>query len=198
MALCRLNIPSLMIYGGSIMRDSSRDTTSRFKTCPGRSARHAAGTMTNAELRDLEDHACRAPVPAAAGSLPTPRPSPSNFSASRRWAENGVPAMDQRKDDVAFECGKRSWICSRKTFAQADHHAPLHRKCDRGSRDDRWIDECRLYLLAVARERACGSASTISTRSTGMAVAGRSQTWRPIHRGGLVCRRWHNPWSPNV
>ena len=38
MALCRLNVPSLMIYGSSIMPGHFPDMTSPFKMCSRRSA----------------------------------------------------------------------------------------------------------------------------------------------------------------
>src|SRR5881296_3222316 len=58
MALARLNVPSLMLYGGSIPpgRFHDRDVTilDVFEAVGKRSA----GRMTEADLRDLENHAC--------------------------------------------------------------------------------------------------------------------------------------------
>ena len=58
MGLARLNIPSLMLYGGSIMpgRFQGRDVTIQ-DVFEGVGA-YAAGKMTAAELDDLESHAC--------------------------------------------------------------------------------------------------------------------------------------------
>src|SRR6516165_5913835 len=58
MALARLNIPSLMLYGGSIMpgRFQGRDVSIQ-DVFEGVGA-YAAGKMTAAELDDLESHAC--------------------------------------------------------------------------------------------------------------------------------------------
>src|SRR5574341_1863509 len=65
MALCRLDIPGLMLYGGSIMpgRFQGHDVTIQdvFEAVGA----HGAGRMTDAELKDLEDHAC--PGPGACG-----------------------------------------------------------------------------------------------------------------------------------
>src|SRR5690242_16354198 len=58
LALIRLNIPSLILYGGSIApgRFQGRDVTIQdvFEAVGA----NAAGKMTDAELKDLEDHAC--------------------------------------------------------------------------------------------------------------------------------------------
>ncbi|HEX9155912.1 MAG TPA: dihydroxy-acid dehydratase, partial [Nitrospira sp.] len=68
--------------------------------------KHASGKMTNAELKDLEDHAC--PGPGACGGQFTANTMAIAFEflGISPMGLNGVPAMDKRKDDVAFECGK--------------------------------------------------------------------------------------------
>jgi len=106
MALARLNVPSLMLYGGSIMpgRFQGHDVTIQdvFEAV----GKHASGKMTNAELKDLEDHAC--PGPGACGGQFTANTMAIAFEflGISPMGRNGVPAMDARKDDVAFECGK--------------------------------------------------------------------------------------------
>ncbi|MCA1959040.1 MAG: dihydroxy-acid dehydratase [Nitrospira sp.] len=106
MALARLNVPSLMLYGGSIMpgRFQGHDVTIQdvFEAV----GKHAAGKMTDSELKDLEDHAC--PGPGACGGQFTANTMAIAFEflGISPMGRNGVPAMDGRKDDVAFECGK--------------------------------------------------------------------------------------------
>lgn len=106
MALARLNVPSLMLYGGSIMpgRFQGHDVTIQdvFEAV----GRHASGKMTNAELKDLEDHAC--PGPGACGGQFTANTMAIAFEflGISAMGLNGVPAMDSHKDDVAFQCGK--------------------------------------------------------------------------------------------
>ena len=72
MALARLDLPSLMLYGGSIMpgRFQGRDVTIQ-DVFEGVGA-HAAKKMSDAELLDLESNACPGPGRAAASSPPTP------------------------------------------------------------------------------------------------------------------------------
>lgn len=106
MALARLNLPSLMLYGGSIMpgRFQGHDVTIQdvFEAV----GKHQAGTMTDAELHDLEDHAC--PGAGACGGQFTANTMAVAFEflgiSPMGW--NGVPAMDPRKDEVAFQCGR--------------------------------------------------------------------------------------------
>ncbi|HXN87195.1 MAG TPA: dihydroxy-acid dehydratase, partial [Candidatus Binataceae bacterium] len=106
MALLRLNLPSLMLYGGSIQpgRYGDRDVTivDVFEAVGA----HAAGKITDKELKDIEDVACpgfgacggqfTANTMAMAGELMGI--SPSGF--------NSVPATDPRKPEVAYESGK--------------------------------------------------------------------------------------------
>ena len=106
MALARLNLPSLMLYGGSIMpgRFQGQDVTIQdvFEAVGA----HAAGKMSEADLRDLEAHAC--PGPGACGGQFTANTMAIAFEflGISPMGRNGVPAMDPRKDDVAYECGQ--------------------------------------------------------------------------------------------
>ncbi len=106
MALARLNLPSLMLYGGSIMPGQFQGHDVTIQDVFEAVGKHASGTMTDAELKDLEDHAC--PGPGACGGQFTANTMAIAFEllGISPMGRNGVPAMDQRKDDVAFECGK--------------------------------------------------------------------------------------------
>jgi dihydroxy-acid dehydratase len=106
MALARLNVPSLMLYGGSIMPGQFQGHDVTIQDVFEAVGKHASGRMTNAELKDLEDHAC--PGPGACGGQFTANTMAIAFEflGISPMGRNGVPAMDDRKDDVAFECGK--------------------------------------------------------------------------------------------
>ena len=106
MALARLNVPSLMLYGGSIMPGHFQGHDVTIQDVFEAVGKHASGKMTNAELKDLEDHAC--PGPGACGGQFTANTMAIAFEflGISPMGRNGVPAMDNRKDDVAFECGK--------------------------------------------------------------------------------------------
>jgi dihydroxy-acid dehydratase len=106
MALARLNVPSLMLYGGSIMPGQFQGHDVTIQDVFEAVGKHASGKMTNAELKDLEDHAC--PGPGACGGQFTANTMAIAFEflGISPMGRNGVPAMAQKKDDVAFECGK--------------------------------------------------------------------------------------------
>jgi dihydroxy-acid dehydratase len=106
MALARLNLPSLSLYGGSIMagRFQGHDVTIQdvFEAVGA----CAAGKMTAAELGDLENHAC--PGAGACGGQFTANTMATaiTFLGISPFGANEVPATDPRKAQVAVDCGK--------------------------------------------------------------------------------------------
>ena len=116
MALARLDLPSLMLYGGSIMpgRFQGRDVTIQ-DVFEGVGA-HAAKKMTDAELLDLESHAC--PGPGACGGQFTANTMATAFEILGISAIGtaSVPAMDERKDEVAFRAGEMVMELVRKNL----------------------------------------------------------------------------------
>ena len=106
MGLARLNIPSLMLYGGSIMpgRFQGRDVSIQ-DVFEGVGA-YAAGKMTAAELDDLESHAC--PGAGACGGQFTANTMAIAFEllGISPMGSAGVPATDPHKKDVAYRCGQ--------------------------------------------------------------------------------------------
>jgi dihydroxy-acid dehydratase len=106
MALARLNLPSLMLYGGSIMPGKFQGHDVTIQDVFEAVGKHAVGKMTEAELRDLENHAC--PGAGACGGQFTANTMAIAFEflGISPMGFNGVPAMDPRKDEVAFRCGR--------------------------------------------------------------------------------------------
>lgn len=106
MALARLNVPSLMLYGGSIMPGQFQGHDVTIQDVFEAVGKHASGKMSNAELKDLEDHAC--PGPGACGGQFTANTMAIAFEflGISAMGLNGVPAMDSHKDEVAFQCGQ--------------------------------------------------------------------------------------------
>jgi dihydroxy-acid dehydratase len=105
MALARLDLPSLMLYGGSIMPGQFQGHDVTIQDVFEGVGAYAAGKMTPMELRDLENHAC--PGPGACGGQFTANTMAIAFEflGISPMGFNGVPAMDPRKDDVAYRCG---------------------------------------------------------------------------------------------
>ena len=106
MALARLNLPSLMLYGGSIMPGQFQGHDVTIQDVFEAVGKHASGKMTDAELKELEDHACPGPGVWGVQFTANPMAMAFEFLGISPMGRNGVPAMDGRKDDVAFECGK--------------------------------------------------------------------------------------------
>ena len=105
MALARLNIPGLVLYGGTIAPGNYRGKDVTIQDVFEAVGANAAGKMTDAELHELEDVAC--PAAGACGGQYTANTmstvmemiglSPMGF--------NSVPAMDPHKDQIAYDCG---------------------------------------------------------------------------------------------
>ena len=106
MALVRLNIPGLILYGGSIApgRWEGKDVTIQdvFEAVGS----HAAGQITDAQLCALEDAAC--PGPGACGGQFTANTMSTvcELLGVSPVATNGVPAMVAEKNDVARQAGE--------------------------------------------------------------------------------------------
>ncbi len=106
MALARLDLPSLMLYGGSIMPGhvAGKDVTIQdvFEAVGA----HNAGTLSAEGLRAVEDGAC--PGPGACGgqfTANTMAMACEGLGISPMGTAS-VPAMAGDKDDVAFQCGR--------------------------------------------------------------------------------------------
>jgi dihydroxy-acid dehydratase len=106
MALARLDVPSLMLYGGSIApgRWRGRDVTIQ-DVFEGIGA-HAAGDLSDAELADLEAHA--SPGAGACGGQFTANTMAMAFEVLgiSPTGSSMVPAEDGKKGQVAEDCGR--------------------------------------------------------------------------------------------
>ncbi len=106
MALARLNIPSLSLYGGSIQAGTfeGRDVTIQdvFEAVGA----CASGKMTEKQLGELEDRAC--PGAGACGGQFTANTMATaiTFMGISPMGANEVPATDPRKEKTAYDCGK--------------------------------------------------------------------------------------------
>jgi dihydroxy-acid dehydratase len=106
MALIRLNVPGIVLYGGSIApgRFQGHDVT--IGDVYEAVGAHAAGKMTDAELKDLEDHAC--PAAGACGGQFTANTMSTvmEFIGLSPMGGNSVPALDPLKNEVAYRTGE--------------------------------------------------------------------------------------------
>ena len=130
MAALRLNIPSVVLYGGSILPGvlngkelSIQDVFEAVGAC-------AAGKITDCELKEIEDHAC--PGAGACGGQFTANTMATVMEVMGLCPMGmaSVPQVDKRKEKVAFDCGqiimdavkndlKPRDICTRAAFDNA-------------------------------------------------------------------------------
>ena len=153
MALARLDIPGMLLYGGSIApgRYKGRDITIQ-DVFEGVGAAHA-GKITDDELRELEDAAC--PGAGSCGGQFTANTMAivMEFLGLAALGSAGVPAADPRKDEIGVQAGhmivsllksgvKPSDILTKEAFENAIAAAAA----TGGSTNS------VLHLLALARE----------------------------------------------
>ncbi len=107
MALARLDLPSVMLYGGSIAAGRYRGEAITLQEVYEAVGAHAAGNITDEELREIEDAAC--PGPGACGGQFTANTMSvaTAFLGISPMVGNEVPAMDPRKPAAARQAGER-------------------------------------------------------------------------------------------
>jgi len=106
MALIRLNVPSVLLYGGSIAPGRFQNHDVTIGDVYEAVGANAAGLMTDAELKQLEDHAC--PGAGACGGQFTANTMSTvmEFIGLSPMGLNSIPALDPKKDEAAFQCGQ--------------------------------------------------------------------------------------------
>jgi dihydroxy-acid dehydratase len=106
MACARLNLPSVFLYGGSILpghyKDQALDVVSVFEAVGA----CAAGTLTENELGEIEMRAC--PTEGSCAGMFTANTMASVGEALGMSLPGSAspPAVDRRRDDFAYESGK--------------------------------------------------------------------------------------------
>jgi len=153
MALARLNLPGLVLYGGTIVPGKFKGKDVTIQDVFEAVGANAAGKMSDAELLELENVAC--PGAGACGGQYTANTmstvmemiglSPMGF--------NSVPAMDPQKDQVAHDCGKlvlnllRKGITPRQILTRPAFDNAIAAVAATGGSTN-----AVLHLLAIARE----------------------------------------------
>jgi dihydroxy-acid dehydratase len=106
MALARMDLPGLVLYGGTIAPGSYRGKDVTIQDVFEAVGANAAGKISDQELLDLENVAC--PGAGACGGQYTANTMSTvmEMIGLSPMGYNSVPAMDAEKDQVAFDCGK--------------------------------------------------------------------------------------------
>src|SRR6266481_2965131 len=106
MALQRLDLPSLMIYGGSIQPGRFGDQQVSIQDVFEAVGAHSAGKMKLEDLKRLEDVAC--PGVGACGGQFTANTmaTASEILGISPMGSNSIPATDPKKPESAFQAGQ--------------------------------------------------------------------------------------------
>jgi dihydroxy-acid dehydratase len=106
MALLRLNVPGLVLYGGTILPGRYKDRDITVQDVFEAVGACAAGRITETELKEIEDHAC--PGPGACGGQYTANTMATvvEILGLCPMGAAAVPQMDPAKNDVSFRCGQ--------------------------------------------------------------------------------------------
>ena len=106
MALCRLGIPGLMIYSGSIHHGEHKGRKITIQDVYEALGSYNAGKMSDEEFRSIENHAC--PGAGACGGQFTANTMATAFEmlGISPMGFNDVPATDEKKRKIAYRTGK--------------------------------------------------------------------------------------------
>jgi dihydroxy-acid dehydratase len=153
MALLRTNVPGLVLYGGSILPGKYKGHDISIGDVFEAVGANAAGRITDAELLDIEDHAC--PGAGACGGQFTANTMATvmELIGLCPMGMAAVPQVDKRKDDVCYRCGQIIMDAVRNNLRPRDI-------CTRTAFDNAIASVAAtggstnavLHLLAMARE----------------------------------------------
>jgi dihydroxy-acid dehydratase len=158
MAMARLDIPGLMLYGGSIapghlkQPDGSSKDITILNVFEGMGS-HAAGRIDDAGLEALEAAAC--PGPGACGGQFTANTMAmaGEFLGISPMLLTGVPATDPHKHEASRQAGRmimdlaRSGLTPRKILTRKALENAITAVCASGGSTN-----AVLHLIAIARE----------------------------------------------
>ena len=153
MALARLDLPGLMLYGGSILPGCHKQKNTTIQDVFEAVGAHAAGKIDDAELNAIEKTAC--PGAGACGGQFTANTMAlaTTFLGLAPMGLNDIPAPDPAKREAARACGERVMTLVRegrsaRSFVTADtiRNAAIAVTATAGSTN------AILHLLAIARE----------------------------------------------
>jgi dihydroxy-acid dehydratase len=153
MALCRLNLPGLMIYSGTILPGNLGGRTITIQDVYEAIGACAAGRLTEADLKAIEDRAC--PGAGACGGQFTANTMSmaATMMGISPMGLNDIPAPDPEKEKAAFEAGRLVMSLLEKDLRprQIVTRAALENAIT-GVMASGGSTNAVLHLLAIARE----------------------------------------------
>jgi dihydroxy-acid dehydratase len=153
MALARLNIPGLVLYGGSIAPGHLGDRDLTIQDVFEAVGAYGRGKITAEQLKAIEDTAC--PGAGACGGQFTANTMSTvmEFLGISPLGSNGIPAVAPEKDEAAFNAGKlvmellRRNLCPAQIITRKSIGNAIASVAATGGSTN-----AVLHLLAVARE----------------------------------------------
>jgi dihydroxy-acid dehydratase len=120
MAMARLNLPSVMLYGGSILYGEHRGKRLTVQDVFEAIGAFNAGKIDARELNEVESRAC--PGAGACGGQFTANTMATAFEmlGVSPMGYNGVPAVDAHKEEVAYQTGRLAMDVLRKGLRPRD------------------------------------------------------------------------------
>src|SRR2546426_8091292 len=105
MALLRLNIPGVVLYGGTIMPGKHNGRDISIQDVFEAVGAHACGRISDAELLDIEDHACPGAGTCGGQFTANTMATVMELIGLSPMGTAAVPQVDKRKESVARYCG---------------------------------------------------------------------------------------------
>ena len=105
MGLARVNVPSVLLYGGSILPGQVNGVDITIQDVFEAVGAHAAGKISDEELLAIENHAC--PGAGACGGQYTANTMATAMEiiGISPMGSASIPAVDPRKDDAGYQAG---------------------------------------------------------------------------------------------
>ena len=105
MGLARVNVPSVLLYGGSILPGQINGVDITIQDVFEAVGAHAAGKITDEELLAIENHAC--PGAGACGGQYTANTMATAMEiiGISPMGTASIPAVDPRKEDAGYQAG---------------------------------------------------------------------------------------------
>ncbi len=153
MALLRLNVPGIILYGGSILPGRWRGKDITVLDVFEAMGANAAGKMSDDELLEIENHAC--PGAGACGGQFTANTMATvmELIGLSPMGTAAVPQVDVRKEDVARSLGPVILNCVRKNIRPRDIATrAAFQNAIAGVAATGGSTNAVLHLLAMARE----------------------------------------------
>ena len=106
MALARLDIPGLVLYGGSIAPGHLQGRDLTIQDVFEAVGKYTSGKIDEAGLKAVEDAACPGPGSCGGQFTANTMSTVMEFLGISPMGSNGIPAMSPDKDAAAFACGQ--------------------------------------------------------------------------------------------